>query len=113
MISLRKSVGWGIPDIESLARGLENSLYGVCAFLGEEIIGTARVVGDGYTVFYIQDVIVNSPFQRMGIRTAMMKSVINYIAENTCNRAIVGLMSAKGKEELYERFGFWKRPNKN
>lgn len=38
---------------------------------------------------------------------------MNYIAENACDGAVVGLMSAKGKEEFYERFGFWKRPNEN
>jgi hypothetical protein len=41
----------------------------------------------------------------------MMKEIMNYIAENACEGAIVGLMSAQGKEEFYEKFGFRKRPN--
>lgn len=111
MIVLRKSVNWGIPDKESLSKGLENSLYGVCAIAGDEIIGTARVVGDGATVFYIQDVIVKPAHQRMGIGNAMMEKVIDYIGRNACTGAVVGLMSAKGKEEFYKKFGFWERPN--
>ena len=38
---------------------------------------------------------------------------MSYIGDNACEGAVVGLMSAKGKEELYEKFGFWKRPNEN
>jgi GNAT superfamily N-acetyltransferase len=111
MIALRQSVNWGIPDKESLSKGLDNSLYGVCAFVEDTVIGTARVVGDGATVFYIQDVIVNPSCQRMGIGMAIMEKVMDYIGRNACMGAVVGLMSAKGKEEFYKRFGFWERPN--
>lgn len=113
MTNLRKSVGWGIPDKRSLQKGLDNSLYGVCAIADGKVIGTARVVGDGFTVFYIQDVIVSPECQRMSIGIALMKAVMNYIGDNACIGANIGLMSAKGKEEFYERFGFWKRPNEN
>lgn len=113
MVSLRQSVNWGIPDIQSLSMGLENSLYGVCAVIGDEIIGTARVVGDGVTVFYVQDVIVKPAYQRMGIGHAMMEKVMDYIGRNACTGAVAGLMSAKGKEDFYRRFGFWERPNEN
>ena len=110
MITLRESVGWGIPDTECLQKGLDNSLHGVCAVADGAVIGTARVVGDGFTVFYIQDVIVNPEYQRMGVGLAMMKAIMNYICGNACNGAIVGLMAAKGKEKFYEKFGFWMRP---
>lgn len=113
MVALRQSVGWGIPDIESLSKGLYNSSYGVCAIAEDEIIGTARVVGDGATVFYIQDVIVKPTHQRMGIGHAMMENAMDYIGRNACTGAVVGLMSAKGKEDFYRRFGFWERPNEN
>lgn len=113
LINLRESIGWGIPNKESLQKGLDNSLYGVCAIADGKVIGTARVVGDGFTVFYIQDVIVNPSFQRMGIGMTMMKAVMNYIGDNSCNGAVVGLMSAKGKEEFYKRFGFLERPNES
>ena len=35
---------------------------------------------------------------------------MEYVKNNACPGAVVGLMSAKGKEDFYERFGFWKRP---
>lgn len=113
LVALRQCVGWGASDIESFSKGLDNSLYGVCAFDGDEIIGTARVVGDGATVFYVQDVIVKPNYQRMGIGRAMMEKVMHYIGQNACAGAVVGLMSAKGKEDFYKGFGFWERPNEN
>lgn len=108
---LRESVGWGIGEKEAFERGLKNSLYGVSVFKDGEIIGTARVIGDGSTCFYVQDVIVKPAYQKKGIGFEMMKKVMQYIEENACPGAVVGLMSAKGKEEFYEKFGFWNRPN--
>ena len=70
---LRQSVGWISRDLEAYEKGLQNSLYGVCVLLKEKVIGTARVVGDGRTCFYIQDVIVKPEYQRMGIGSEMMK----------------------------------------
>ena len=52
-------------------------------------------------------------YQRMGIGQMILERVMIYIRENACNGAVVGLMSAKGKEAFYEKFGFWKRPNEN
>lgn len=113
LAKLRSLVGWGVPEEEALSVGLRNSLYGVCVFLDGNIVGTARIVGDNSTCFYIQDVIVHPEYQRKGLGQLMMEKIMNYISKNACSGAIVGLMSAKGKEAFYERFGFWKRPNEN
>ena len=113
LFELRRSVEWSIGEIEPFEKGLQNSLYGVCAVLNGEIIGTARVIGDGSTCFYIQDVIVKPEYQKNGIGLEMMKKVMEYIKENACSGAIIGLMAAKNKEQFYEKFGFWKRPNEH
>lgn len=108
---LRDAVGWGTGDRAAYEKGLENSLYGVCAVVGDEIVGTARVVGDGSICFYVQDVIVKPEHQQSGIGQALMERVTDYVAENACVGAVVGMMVAKGREPFYERFGFWARPN--
>lgn len=92
---------------------MENSLFSVCVLIEEKVIGTARIVGDGKTCFYMQDVIVHPIHQRKGIGTQIMKNAMNYIRHNACKGAVVGLMSAKGKEKFYKRYGFWKRPNEH
>lgn len=55
---LRTSVGWPAADLIAAAASLPKSLFSVCAFLDDSLVGMARVVGDGGLVFYIQDVIV-------------------------------------------------------
>lgn len=72
-----------------------------------------RIIGDGARIFYIQDVVIHPDYQRIGIGTQIMEKLLNYI-ENlpfSSHNIMIGLMSAKGKEGFYERFGFRKRPN--
>lgn len=109
--TLRQSVGWSYRNVEDIQKGLDGSLYAVCALLDDEIVGSARVVGDGRSVFYIQDVIVRPEHQGQGIGRAMMEKVMDYIASAACQGAVVGLMAAVGREPFYERFGFHTRPN--
>jgi len=109
--ALRETVGWHRRDAEAPARALAGSLYGVCAVANGRMIGTARVVGDGVCVFYVQDVLVDPAHRRRGVATAMMERVMAFVGRNACEGAVVGLLAAKGVEELYERFGFIRRPN--
>jgi GNAT superfamily N-acetyltransferase len=110
-IKLRKAVGWNQPAEEAIKKGLEGTLYAVCALEGDEVIGMARVVGDGATVFYIQDVMVMPEYQNQGIGTALMGKVMDYIRREAAQGAVVGLMSALGREAFYQKLGFWVRPN--
>jgi hypothetical protein len=41
----------------------------------------------------------------------MMDKVMEYIRVHARNGSIIGLMSAKGKEQFYERYDFVRRPN--
>lgn len=113
LTGLRKLVKWGIPEKGAMQNGLDNSLYGVCLYIDGKIAGTARVVGDGNTCFYIQDVIVDPEYQKQGIGVAIMGKIMEYIQKNACKGAVVGLMAAKGKEDFYKKFGFWTRPNEH
>lgn len=78
--------------------------------MDDRIVVMTRIVGDGATCFYIQDVVVRPEYQKTGMGTAMMEKTMKYIENTACRGAVVGLMSAKGKEAFYEKFGFWKRP---
>ena len=39
-----------------------------------------------------------------------MNSIMLYLEENAPENSYITLMAAKGKEEFYEKFGFFKRP---
>lgn len=109
--TLRRVVNWKIVDEEACKKGLQGSLYCVCAELNDEIIGMARVIGDSGLYFYIQDVIVLPQYQKMGIGILLMKKVMNFLDNNIVPLTVVGLMASKGKEPFYEKFGFTKRPS--
>ena len=79
--------------------------------MNTEIVGMARVVGDGGLVYYIQDMIVKPEYQRQGIGKSLMNKVLEYFRVHASNNSIIGLMSARGKEQFYERYGFINRPN--
>jgi len=107
---LRKAVGWGTYQEVVIEKALPNSLYGVCAYQAGELVGMARIIGDGGMVYYIQDVIVLPDYQRRGIGTQMMDQVMAYLRAHASQNTIIGLMSAKGKEAFYEKYGFTNRP---
>ena len=55
---------------------LENSIYTSSAWDGDNLVGLVRVVGDGVSIVYIQDVLVKSSHKRQGIGTQMVKEVL-------------------------------------
>ena len=48
LLDLRRSVGWPDRDAGDIQKGLDGSLFAVCACLRGELAGSARVVGDGW-----------------------------------------------------------------
>lgn len=109
--SLRYSAGWEMIKGEEIDLALKSSLYVLSVMKDNNIIGMGRVLGDGKLVFYIQDLIILPEFQNRKIGYMLMEKLMNYIKENAVDGAFVGLMSAKGKERFYEKFGFLIRPN--
>ncbi|MBY0202437.1 MULTISPECIES: GNAT family N-acetyltransferase [Paenibacillus] len=113
-MNLREIVGWGNPDnIEAIERGLKNTLYSICIEVEEQIVGYGRIVGDGGFTFYIQDIIVLPSYQRLGLGNKIMAELMEYITSTYPPGSSVGLMSAKGKEDFYKKFGFVERPNES
>lgn len=79
IFDLYENVDWSnyLKNKETLLKGLEASLLVVAAFDGEELIGLIRVIGDGFTIIYIQDILVKTTHQRQGIG----KQLINLVLE--------------------------------
>ena len=110
---LRESVGWSAVEETLAQKGLEHTAFLTVVNDDDKPIGMARVITDyGYTV-YIADVIVRPEYQGNGLGKEMMSRVMAYIDENIApgQRKMIVLVSKKGKEEFYEKFGFLKRPN--
>lgn len=105
-IQLRNSVGWKILQHDKIKKGLDNSIYCVCAEEQGNIIGFGRIVGDYATVFYIQDIIVKPPYQKQKIGTLIMKKLMEYIDNNCIDDAIIGLIAISELDKFYKKFGF-------
>lgn len=78
ILDLYKSVGWinytNNPGM--LKEAYANSLKILGAYDGEKLIGIIRVVGDGYSVVFIQDLLVYPEYQRMGVGSALLKQIL-------------------------------------
>ncbi|GHD03984.1 GNAT family N-acetyltransferase [Zhihengliuella salsuginis] len=69
LTALYASVGWSAytKDPARLAAAVAASLHVVTARDGVRLIGLARVVGDGLTIVYLQDILVAPEHRRAGI----------------------------------------------
>lgn len=79
ILSLYAQVGWTAytENIPALERGYQNSLFILAAYENDRLLGIVRVVGDGATVIFIQDILVFPEVQRKGIGTALLKAVLD------------------------------------
>lgn len=76
---LYSQVGWTAytEDLNALEQGFKNSLLVLASFENDELLGIIRVVGDGFTVILVQDILVFPQYQRQGIGTALLKAVLD------------------------------------
>ena len=79
ILSLYTSVGWtaytDAPD--TLRQGFEHSLLTLAAYENGQLVGLIRTVGDGYTIVFVQDILVFPEYQRRGIGTALLQAVLD------------------------------------
>ena len=61
----------------ALVQGYKNSLLILAAYENNQLVGIIRVVGDGFTIVFIQDLLIYPHKQRQGIGTALIKAVLD------------------------------------
>lgn len=109
---LRAAAGMTERSREAAERGLPNSQFAVVvAHRGESgsetdesVIGMARVVGDGGTVYHVCDMAVHPDHQRQGLGSRLMDAVMEWLEETAPPTAYVNLMA--DVDGFYERWGF-------
>ena len=79
ILRLYESVGWTAytDHPEVLRKGFENSMLILTAYEGDQLLGIIRAVGDGYTVVFIQDILVFPEYQRKGIGSALLQALLD------------------------------------
>ena len=78
VLHLYQAVGWTnyTNQPQMLAQALTHSLAIYLARDGEEIVGLVRLVGDGFSSVFVQDLIVLPSYQRQGIGSNLMKEAL-------------------------------------
>ena len=111
-LELYRSVGWDTPGLDQIEKALEGSFATFCAYDGETPVGMARLLGDGGMSFYIKDFAVRPEYQGKGVGRLLMNAMEEYIRSQLPNGWAVSLelISSKGREPFYEKFGFEQRP---
>lgn len=75
LINLYDDIQWTAYTNEPavLEKAVNNWLKVWTAWDGELLVGLARVVGDVYTIIYIQDILVLESYQRQGLGSKFLE----------------------------------------
>ena len=113
-LNMRDAVGWTKFAIEQATEGLKNSIIWCIRDQGRPV-ALGRIVTDHGYIVYIADIIVLPEYQGQGLGRQIMENIMNYIKAQLKPgyRIMAVLVSAKGKEAFYEKFGFIKRPDES
>ena len=83
VLHLYQAVGWTnyTNQPQMLEQALPHSLATYLARDGEKIVGLVRLVGDGFSSVFVQDLIVLPSYQRQGIGSSLMKEALEDFKE--------------------------------
>lgn len=82
LLALYDAVGWTTytTDPDVLEDAIDGSTRVVTARYGEDLLGLARVVSDGASIAYLQDVLVRPELQREGVGRALVHAAMEPFA---------------------------------
>ena len=78
ILPLYESVGWTnyTQKPQMLKEAYLHSLKSYAAYVDNKLVGIIRVVGDGASVVFVQDLLVYPQYHRQGIGTALLKRIL-------------------------------------
>ena len=78
VLHLYQAVGWTnyTDQSEMLEQALSHSLAIYVSLDGDTVVGLIRLVGDGFSSVFVQDLIVLPSYQCQGIGSALMKEAL-------------------------------------
>lgn len=108
LIALYDNAGWNnyTNNPQMLKKAYDNSLKIISAWDKDRLIGIIRVVGDGYSIIYIQDLLVLKEYQRKGIGSKLLSIIIKEY-ENVYQKTLLTENQAS-TVKFYEHCGFSK-----
>ena len=78
VLHLYQAVGWTnyTHQPQMLEQALSHSLVIYLALDGDAVVGLIRLIGDGFSSVFVQDLIVLPSYQRQGIGSSLMKEAL-------------------------------------
>ena len=78
ILHLYQAVGWTnyTNQPQMLEQALSHSLVIYLALDDDAVVGLIRLIGDGFSSVFVQDLIVLPSYQRQGIGSALMKKAL-------------------------------------
>lgn len=113
IMELYEDVGWSsyTNDKDNLKNAINNSLKVWTAWDEDRLVGLARVIGDNYTIIYIQDILVLTGYQNQGIGSKLLQLILE---EYKSIRQIVLLTEDTEKtRSFYQKNGMVKTSDYN
>jgi aralkylamine N-acetyltransferase len=108
VVELYKAAGWWQESPEARAvipLMIKGSLcFMVARSIQGRIVGMARVVSDGYSDAYIQDVVVLKDFRGRGVGRELVQRLTQFCVSRKISW--IGLVAEPGTQGLYEDLGF-------
>lgn len=106
VLRLYDAVGWSAytKAPEKLMRGLRRCLRVVTARADGRLVGLARVVGDGETIVYLQDILVLPALQGTGIGRRLFEAAFSPYAD-VRQHVLITDQEAR-QQAFYEAMGF-------
>ncbi|HEY6977203.1 MAG TPA: GNAT family N-acetyltransferase [Chitinophagaceae bacterium] len=107
--NLAVAIGASMPANDAMMKSvLEAAVFAVVAedTLSGEVIGSALLVGDNASFYYVKDVMVHPAWQGKRVGTAMMRELNHWLDDNGASNALVGLIARETLEPFYQQFGF-------
>ena len=106
VLALYRAVGWTAytdsPD--TLMQALAGSATVAVAHSGDKLVGLARVVSDGHTICYLQDVLVYPDHQRSGVGRDLVAAAL--APYSGVRQKVLLTDNEPGQEAFYQSLGF-------
>jgi GNAT superfamily N-acetyltransferase len=106
VLELYRSVQWttytNSPEV--LQAALAGSTRIVVARVEGQLVGLARVISDGATIAYLQDVLVHQDHQRVGIGAALVQAALAPYA--TVRQKVLLTDGGAAQRAFYESLGY-------
>ena len=103
---LYSNVGWiaYTCDMDRLMKAIENSLRVITAWDQGKLVALLRIVGDGYSIIYIQDILILEDYQRMGLGSKMLRLILDDYSD--VRQIILATDDTEKTKSFYENNGF-------